>query len=175
MKICGDSGRLFTFFQLFWTSATCQEPFIPLENKGSSKRISFSPEEDVLLTNLIKNFGSENWEFLASFLPRRNARQCKERWRMFLSPDIKNGPWSKEEDQLLIDLVTKNGPKWTKLIKYFTGRSECNIKNRWSRYLRNNKKTDPNVESLQIFEISNFENNSNSFFIDINEDITWDI
>jgi len=55
---------------------------------------------------------------------------------MFLSPEVVNGPWTKQEDELLLKLHTEHGPKWSKISKFFKGRSDCNVKNRWSRYLR---------------------------------------
>ncbi|OHS97564.1 Myb-like DNA-binding domain containing protein [Tritrichomonas foetus] len=66
----------------------------------------------------------------------RSARACRERWRLFLSPGLTNGPWSHAEDALLIKLFNEHGPKWKTLSTYFNGRSECNIKNRWTRHLK---------------------------------------
>ena len=45
-----------------------------------------------------------------------------------------NGPWTREEDQLLMRLYQQYGPKWAQFTKFFKGRSDYNIKNRWRRY-----------------------------------------
>ncbi|KAH0794438.1 Myb-like DNA-binding domain containing protein [Histomonas meleagridis] len=93
----------------------------------------------------------------------RNARSCRERWRSFLSPNLVNGPWSHEEDQLLEKLVKEYGQKWKRISQEFKGRSECNLKNRWMRHLRQmvqeptetteptNKEPAPNVTDAESF------------------------
>ena len=41
-----------------------------------------------------------------------------------MRPGLKKGPWSPEEDKLLIDWVKKNGKgKWAKCSRYIKGRS----------------------------------------------------
>ena len=68
----------------------------------------------------------------------RNARQCKDRYTNYLSPQINLNPWSQEEDDLLIKKVNELGNKWVKISKFFIGRSDNSIKNRWYTHL--NKK-----------------------------------
>lgn len=79
--------------------------------------------------------GTENWESIAKYLNGRSPRACRERWKLFLHPGITNGPWSHDEDNLLIQLFNSYGPKWKKISVFFKGRSECNIKNRWRCHL----------------------------------------
>jgi hypothetical protein len=43
---------------------------------------------------------------------------------------VNNGPWTAEEDQLLITLTAQIGPKWSQLVPYFTDRTDVNLKNR---------------------------------------------
>ena len=87
------------------------------------------------LGNLVNSLGTEHWEIIAQYLAGRSPRACRERWKLFLHPGITNGPWSHEEDNLLIQLVNNYGPKWKKISVFFKGRSECNIKNRWRCHL----------------------------------------
>jgi hypothetical protein len=34
-------------------------------------------------------------------MPNRTPRQCKERWRNYLDPQINNGEWMADDDQKL--------------------------------------------------------------------------
>ena len=72
--------------------------------KKRCKRRAFTPEEDIKITQLVKLHGTGKWDIVASCLEGRNAKQCRERWRAFLSPGMVNGPWTREEDQLLMRL-----------------------------------------------------------------------
>lgn len=109
------------------------------------QRKAFSPTEDYLLRRLVEIHGDSNWEQISHFLQGRSARACRERWKLSLSPGIVNGPWSREEDALLARRVQEIGPKWKLLSREFRGRSECNIKNRWARHLRDMLSKDPGI------------------------------
>lgn len=99
--------------------------------KQSGFRQMFSHEEDQLLKLLVARFG-EHWKEIASQMPDRTSRQCRERYKNYLAPAIKNGPWTEDEDQLLSEMVKQWGFKWAKIAKYFKSRSNVNVKNRWS-------------------------------------------
>lgn len=96
-------------------------------------RKSFTPEEDIQLLKLIQIYGINKWENVAEFMKNRNARQCRERWKSFLNPTVVNPPWTQEEDMHLRELYAKYGPKWAKITKFFVGRSDYNVKNRWQK------------------------------------------
>jgi D-arabinose 5-phosphate isomerase GutQ len=52
---------------------------------------------------------------------------------------IKTGPWTTEEDQLVITLVEKNGPqKWTFIAKHLEGRIGKQCRERWHNHLNPN-------------------------------------
>ena len=42
----------------------------------------------------------------------RKGKQCRERWQNQLDPTVKKGPWSEEEDEILIAAQKKHGNKW---------------------------------------------------------------
>lgn len=96
----------------------------------------FTPEEDELITKLVGRLGTNNWNSLAGFIANRTARQIRERWYAYLSPDINRDPWSVEEDQLLLDLIINHGTKWSEFIKYFQGRTVNSMKNRYNTVIR---------------------------------------
>ena len=105
-----------------------------------SKRQMFSLEEDKILSEQVRKHGERDWSIIASKLPGRTARQCRERFKNYLSPNVTHVPWKAEEDNLLRKLVEEIGPKWTKLVEYFPKRTDVLIKNRWSKLHRQDLK-----------------------------------
>jgi hypothetical protein len=76
------------------------------------------------------------WETIARLIPGRTARQCRERWQLYLCPSVNRGPWTPEEDRLLLDKYLELGPRWTVLCQFFENRSFNNVKNRWNSVIR---------------------------------------
>jgi hypothetical protein len=95
-------------------------------------RHMFSFEEDALLRQLVEQHGENDWKAIAQEMPNRSRRQCRERYRNYLAPELSNLPWSDAEDALLRDKVAEYGPKWAKISAFFKSRSDARIKNRWS-------------------------------------------
>ena len=110
-----------------------------METKNSDaqalrKRVNrkFKAEEDALLKKLVRKYGTLSWDLIAAEMHGRNARQCHDRWRFYLSPKINNKSWTPEEDKLLIQACQELNGKWVKISKKFKGRTEIQIKNRWN-------------------------------------------
>jgi hypothetical protein len=96
-------------------------------------RQKFSTEEDDALRGLVARLGDNNWTQVSLELGTRSARQCRERFRNYLSPNLKTEPWTDAEDQLLVDKVTTLGPKWAIIVGSFPTRSKVSLKNRWAQ------------------------------------------
>lgn len=95
----------------------------------------FTSQEDAQLLQLVSIYG-ENWEVISSIMGNRNVRQCKERYGKYLSPDINRKPFSKQEDELLIEKYNELGPRWVKISNYFNKRTDASLKNRWNVLVR---------------------------------------
>jgi hypothetical protein len=65
-------------------------------------------------------------------MPNRTTRQCRERYKNYLSPELRNLPWSPAEDLLLRERFSEFGPRWATLATFFNGRSDVSLKNRWA-------------------------------------------
>lgn len=113
-------------------------------NKGSSRK-KFTPDEDQILLNLINQNGAHTWDLIAKYMPGRSGRQCRDRYKNYLMEDLENGPWTFEEDELLIKKYQELGSRWSLIAKYFKGRSTNNLKNRWYTY---HKKKDTNLNRV---------------------------
>ena len=96
------------------------------------QRNRFTHEEDEKLRQLVAYRDPPNWNEIAKYMRNRTPRQCRERYNNYLRPELVNGPWTKEEDDLLNDLFSKYGPKWSYIAQHFKSRSAVNVKNHHS-------------------------------------------
>lgn len=169
-----------------------------LEIPGAKQKPIYKPHvkwtaaEDYRLKEMIKIFGDDNWRCLAKQMVGRNPRQCRERWQYYLSPELKIGGWSKEEDALIIEKTTQYGKKWKSLVQFFNHRTDAMIKNRYYVLLRQekkklrkvqnqkNKKIRKETDLLSVFDIDvsspidfGDDNGFHCFFND-DESNTWD-
>ena len=108
------------------------------------RRRVFSTEEDKLLAELVQSQQCTNWMQIAQKMPNRTARQCRDRWLNYLCPSNSFAPWTKEEDQLIIEKVNELGTRWSAIAKFIEGRSDNTIKNRWYSGLKKNCYIDSN-------------------------------
>ncbi|KAI3502135.1 hypothetical protein L1887_30166 [Cichorium endivia] len=117
------------------------------DNNGV-KRGAWSEDEDNKLRAYIQRYGHWNWGLLPKFAGvSRSGKSCRLRWLNYLHPDIKHGNFTKEEDDLVIDLHNKLGNKWSKIATKLPGRSDNEIKNRWNTHLKKRAQND-HTESL---------------------------
>lgn len=93
------------------------------------KRRCFSEDEDGVLRSLVDEMGTKNWSKIAESMPGRTPKQCRERWSNYLNPALW-GPWTTEEDVLLIEMYKKHGTSWKSFKSSFPGKTAVQIKNR---------------------------------------------
>jgi hypothetical protein len=100
----------------------------------------FTAEEDALLRQLVDQHGTRQWDVIARSLPDRSARQVRDRWKHYLSPQVSLRSWTVDEDRLLLQLGGQIGPQWSTLVKFFPGRTDVSLKNRWNKFKRRSRK-----------------------------------
>jgi hypothetical protein len=62
--------------------------------------------------------------------------QCLHRWQKVLNPELVKGPWTKEEDEKIIELVKELGAKqWSKIAMQLPGRIGKQCRERWYNHL----------------------------------------
>lgn len=85
----------------------------------------------------------ERWDSISRFLKDRTDVQCQQRWTKVVNPELIKGPWTKEEDEKVIELVARYGPKkWTLIARNLRGRIGKQCRERWHNHLNPNiKKT----------------------------------
>lgn len=108
-----------------------------LSRAQNCRRRVFTISEDKTIIKYVSSSKfNNNWDAVAKLLPWRSARQCRDRWTYYLSPSNNLEPFSPEEDQLIVQKVNELGKKWANISKFFTGRSDNSIKNRWYSKLK---------------------------------------
>jgi hypothetical protein len=92
----------------------------------------FSPDEDSRLRFLVERYGQDDWRLISHEMHSRSPRQCRERYKNYLSPEISTRPWAESEDTLLRQKYREMGPRWARMSGFFVGRSDVACKNRWA-------------------------------------------
>ena len=91
---------------------------------------SWTVTEDAVLTEKQRLFGRK-WAKIATFLPGRQGKQCRERFVNHLDPELKKGHWTDDEEAILISLHERYGNRWAGISKHLAGRSDNEVKNHW--------------------------------------------
>ena len=96
---------------------------------------SWTREEDEIILRFVAENGDKDWAKLALLLRGRTGKQCRERFKNHLDPNVSKLTWTEEEDNRLIDLHNKYGNHWAKIASCMKGRTDNSIKNRWNSTL----------------------------------------
>ncbi|KAA8533462.1 hypothetical protein F0562_031104 [Nyssa sinensis] len=108
-----------------------------MEDENVIKKGPWTPEEDQKLVDYIRTFGHGSWRALPKLAGlNRCGKSCRLRWTNYLRPDIKRGKFSDEEEQIIINLHSVLGNKWSAIATHLPGRTDNEIKNFWNTHLK---------------------------------------
>jgi len=113
--------------------------------KGSWKK-----EEDQDILRLVHKYGKA-WSKISKMLNTRNGKQIRDRFINVLDPEIMKGKFTEEEDQKLVDLFKKFGPKWATISKFYPNRTADMIKNRFHSSIKKKLSDDQNIREDVTF------------------------
>eukprot|EP00741_Cyanophora_paradoxa_P014306 tig00020780_g13797.t2 len=101
-----------------------------------STKGKWTPDEDRMLRDAVARHGGKNWKKIAEYFTDRTDVQCLHRWQKVLNPVLVKGPWTKEEDDTVINLVRQYGAKkWSEIAKHLPGRIGKQCRERWHNHL----------------------------------------
>ena len=70
----------------------------------------------------------------AEYFDDRSDVQCLHRWQKVLNPALHKGPWTRDEDDVILRLVAVHGPKnWTLIAEHLPGRIGKQCRERCAR------------------------------------------
>jgi hypothetical protein len=107
------------------------DPSIDLTTARAGK---WSEDEVITLKNAVEMHGGKNWKKIAVLVPGRTKKQCWNRWKDTLDPNIdpttaRTGKWTPVKDIKLKDAVQAHGGKnWDAIAALVPGRAkrDCN-------------------------------------------------
>ena len=106
----------------------------PLVSTGGGR---WTKEEDAKLRKGVQAIGATKWKKISEqFLNgRRSDVQCLHRWQKVLRPGLVKGPWTKEEDEMIIKCIKSKVTKWSEIAENIQGRIGKQCRERWFNHL----------------------------------------
>ncbi|KAL1830290.1 hypothetical protein DCAR_0209730 [Daucus carota subsp. sativus] len=109
----------------------------PCCDKEGMKRGPWTSDEDEALVQYINKNGPGSWRSLPKLAGLlRCGKSCRLRWTNYLRPDIKRGPFTPEDEKLVIQLHGMLGNRWAAIATQLPGRTDNEIKNLWNTHLK---------------------------------------
>jgi hypothetical protein len=109
----------------------------------------WTEEEDIHLLRLVKRHGLKQWKLIASKLgTSKTSAQCAQHWKRWqcgfvvcewphfrvMSPEIRKGPWTCEEEELLLEYAPKCNFRWAAVQQRIPNRTDTQCRYQFCKY-----------------------------------------
>ncbi|KAK2636483.1 hypothetical protein Ddye_031275 [Dipteronia dyeriana] len=135
-----------------------------MKAEHGSKKGLWTQEEDMILIEYVRVHGRGHWNRIPNVTGlKRCGKSCRLRWLNYLSPSVKHGDFSQEEEDLIIRLHNLLGNRWSLIAGRVPGRTDNQVKNHWNTHLRKkfgNKKQKKGVVSSSRTHSTHIEDHS---------------
>ena len=102
----------------------------------------WNAHEDRILVEAKRARPNSSWMDIATSVPGRSAKQCGERWRNFLDPNLTHGQYTAREDYILLKMHQQVGNKWATIARaVLPRRTAGSVKNRYKTLCRRSPET----------------------------------
>lgn len=121
-----------------------------IKDKEPDSSVPWTQQEDENLRSLAESFG-RSYHTISNQMPGRTARCCRDRYELlYLKYDFplaRRESWTKENDEVLRELIEKHGKDFKLMSKLIPGRTEDSIR---SRHLRISKSSTERMASIDV-------------------------
>lgn len=100
-----------------------------------ARKHPFTVAEDLEIIQFVNQHGVSLWGTLGERL-NRTSKQVRERWYGHLDPTVNKGPWTRLEDEILVQKQAILGNRWAAIARFLPGRTDTAVKNRWNTCLK---------------------------------------